>query len=260
MAPRRQAKQPAAETVAAVADGNVTPPKKRKTAAKSAATNEPKQAAKGRSRQAKAGKRESAAAGEPASPPKKSRSRQKNAAVAAKNETKGKSKKRVNKEPEDAAPEDNAVEKTVEKKARGGKAAAAVKKAGIKATATKPKAKSPAARKPRIKTTIESGAGNSGKQNAVSKSPAKRTTRRMRAAVVESDAPAQPAAKASRKRKNVQDTNEAIPEVESTKEEDEQEEEEEKENEAKVAGKKSRRPKKIETDDARKSLLKFPFR
>jgi len=131
----------------------------------------------------------------------------------------------------------DAHEEIVEKMARGGKAA--MKKAEIKVT--KSKAKVPAARKRNTRTTVENNAENSKKKNVVDERPVKRTTRRMKA-IEESDVPIQPAAKVSRKRKNIEDTNEAIIEAGIV----EKEEKEEEEKETKVDGKKLRgKPKKI---------------
>lgn len=256
MARRRQAKQPATESVVvASADGNVTPPKKRKTAVakpaaaepaavEPAAADEPRQI---RSRQAKAAKRENEAVSEPASPPKKSRAKPKSAVADAKNDAKSRPKRQTKKESENAAMKDDAAEEVVEKKTRGGKA---TEKAGMKATMVKPKAKVPVARKQ--KTTVENG---DPEKNVVDEGPTKRTTRRAKAVEEGADAPVQPPVRAApRKRKNAPDAK-VIREAQVAKDEEEEE------NEAKVAeaSKQSRtRAKKVETD-TREFLLKFPF-
>jgi len=243
MARRRQAKQAAAESVVAAADGSVTPLKKRKTAVKSVTADEPKQT-KNRSRQAKATKQDNEVASEPASSPKKSRSRQRNATdtitatTIAKTGTKSKSKKQIDKESEETTIESN-NEKVVEKKTRSGKATAVVKKAGKKVTETKSKAKIPIVRK---QTRIKD----------VENSPVQRSRRAK--IVEENDVPAQPIVKVSRKRKNVEDANEAIAEIQIIKENEEEIEE----NEAKASKKLRGKQKKIEISNARK-FLEFVF-
>lgn len=256
MAPRKQTKQAATESVVAAADGNVTPPKKRKMPAKPA--DEPRQA-KGRSRQAN--KQEDEVAGELASSPKKLRSRQNKQPAAGatttavvKNDTKSKPKKKTNKEPENAEVDNHASEEVAEKRTRGGKTVATAKKAGTKVAAVKPKAKVPVTRKQKTPATDEDSAVDSGKKNVAAKSPAKRTTRQVKA-VKENDAPTQSTAKVSRKRKNVED--EAVTEAQTLKEKEKEEEEEDDENKIKASKKPRGRAKKM--DDTRKFLLIFPF-
>ncbi|EGI64037.1 PREDICTED: neurofilament heavy polypeptide-like [Acromyrmex echinatior] len=204
-------------------------------AIKSATADEPKQT-KNRDRQAKASKEDNEVVSEPASSPKKSRSRQRNVAdtttatTTAKTGTKSKSKEQINKEPEEMTVESN-NEEVVEKKTRSGKTAAVVKKAGKKATETKSKTKVPIVRK-------------QTKTKDVENSPVQRPRRAK--IVEENDAPAQPIAKVSRKRKNVEDTNEAIAEIQTIKENEEEVEE----NEAKASKKLRGRQKKMETSNA----------
>ncbi|KYN20442.1 hypothetical protein ALC57_07347, partial [Trachymyrmex cornetzi] len=188
------------------------------------------------SRQAKVTKQDNEAASEPASSPKKLRSRQRNAAdtttatTTTKTGTKSKSKKQIDKEPEETTVESN-NEEVVEKKTRSGKAVAVVKKAGKKVTETKSKAKVPIVRKQTRAKDVEN-------------IPVQRPRRAKM--VEENDAPAQAIAKVSRKRKNVEDANEAIAVVQTI---DENEEEVE-ENETKASKKLRGRQKKMETFDA----------
>lgn len=158
MAPRKQAKQAAAENIIelAAADGNVTPPKKRKVAAKSTA---PKQAKT--TRQVKA--QEAATVFSP----KNLRSRQK--AVAPKNVAGDKS----NKQKEEKKTDDNTGEQVAKKTRGGGKSA--VKKAGTKTATAKPKAKAPIEKNKDQKNSVE----NIG--NGISDENPKRATRRGKA-------------------------------------------------------------------------------
>ncbi|XP_012525094.1 uncharacterized protein LOC105830363 [Monomorium pharaonis] len=178
MAPRRQIKQPAAT------DGK------------------PRQ---GRSRQVKASKRENevAASDELTNPPKKSRGRQKNVATSpvagttAKNkDARSKSKNQAEKEPEDVVVISSASEnEIIEKKTRGRKNA---EKAGNKVA----KDNTPVARKPKI-TMVENYDRDPG-ESTVGEGSTKRSTRRTKKTVDESDATTQPiSVKAvSKKRKN----------------------------------------------------------
>lgn len=206
MARRRQAKQAAAESTQAAADGDVTPPKKRKAAAKSTA---PKPAKSALPRQVRQVKEQEAAT---AFSPKNLRSRLKD--VAAKNETESKSKTFVNKQKEEKTLEDNNTgEQVVEKKTRGGGKSAVTKKAGTKTTTAKPKAKASVVKKK--KDNVENGnvedieSGNVSEEN-----PPKRTTRRGKTADEEENVrPAKVRTiKRPRKRKTTEET-EAIAEA-----------------------------------------------
>ncbi|KYM95108.1 PREDICTED: probable replication factor C subunit 1 [Cyphomyrmex costatus] len=244
MARRRQAKQAATESVVTAADGNVTPPKRRRVAAKSPTADESKQI-KGRSRQAKADEQNNEVASKSAG---KSRSRQRNVTdaiattAAAKTSTKSKSKKQIDKEPEKTTTENDNKE-VAEKRTRGSKAAAAVKKAGKKVTVTKSKAKVPAARK----QTRTKDAGNSaedleGKNTDNKNRSIKRPRQRPVKTVEENNVSVQPTTKVPRKRRNVEDTNKAISEAQTTVEEGEEEK-----DEAKTSKKLRDRQRKIET-------------
>nr|XP_012234225.1 PREDICTED: neurofilament medium polypeptide-like [Linepithema humile] len=210
MAPRKQAKQPAAETVVAAADGNTTPPKKRKIAAKSVA-EKPKPVKTGSRATA-----EKPVVDESAISPKKLRSKTKNTVE---------------------------VPETGRKKARG---KPTTKKAG---TSKKPAATKSRAKKPQDEAAVENGdkdfeKGDTGKENSAKRSPLRRGK-----AVEKSDVPAA-ASKAkstakSRKRKNPEDANNAVTEAESAQivEKDEETEPET------VANKKNRsKSKKVETE------------
>lgn len=182
MAPRKQAKQAAAESIqVAAADGNVTP-KKSKVAAKSTTPKQAKTAAPRQVRQVKA--QEAATVFSP----KNLRSRQKN--VAPKNDAEDKSKKIfVNKEKEEKKTvEDDNTGKQVEKKPRGGSKSAVMKKAGTKTVTAKPKAKTPVVKKK--KDQVGNGAGNIGNGIVSDENPPKRATRRGKAADEENVAPA----------------------------------------------------------------------
>jgi len=207
MAPRKQAKQAAAEsTQVAAADGNVTPPKKRKAAAKS---TPPKQAKTAPPRQVRQVKEQEAAT---VFSPKNLRSRQKD--VAPKNDAENKSKKMfVNKQKEEEKTvEDDNTGEQVEKKTRGGGKSAVTKKAGTKTATAKPKAKAPVVKKK--KDQVENGAGDVENGTVSDENPPKRTTRRGKAADEENVAPAATRVrviKKPRKRKTAE--TEAIAEV-----------------------------------------------
>lgn len=261
MAPRRQAKQPATETVVAAADGNVTPPKKRKIATKPV-TDKPKPVRTMASRAAKEkhnNNNNDVAVDEFAVPPKKSRGKTKTAAEAPKSTAIAKTKtKKVNKQAEAAV--DNNMDEEVteqqekkqiaEKKTRGKPAA---KKAG---TSKKPAATKSRVKKPQDEVVIENGSEDlekdTGKKNA-----AKKTRRGGKAVedVEKNDAPAaskaKPAAK-SRKRKPAEDAEkDVIAEAEVAVNVEKME---------MVLNKKSGgKSKKVETEtsDARKPLLKL---
>lgn len=216
MAPRRQAKQPAAETVAATAGGDVTPPKKRKITAKPLA--EKPKPARPRVRAAKHNNNNDVATDEVSFSPKKLRTRMnKTVAEVPKNPTGAKSRARkANKQAETAmdtdeeiAEQQEVVEKkqVVEKKSR---AKPAAKKAG---TSKKPAAAKSRAKKSQDDVAIENGAEEFEKGNT---NKEKRTTRRKKVAEIpeEQDVPAatgkaQPAAR-SRKRKALENANDAI--------------------------------------------------
>lgn len=241
MAPRKQTKQAAAESTVAAADGNVTPPKKRKTVARSTVAEAPKQA---KSKAAAAAPRHTKQAKKlleeelaPVFSPKKLRSRDKNVVAAAvttknaapKTDTRTKSKKVfVNKQQREKADEEVVEQQVAEKKTRGKSA----KKAG-----TKPKAKAPVARK--RKSEVEE---NEDVENAevVGEEipPVRRTTRRGKTVDEENVAPAATRAQRPRKRAETK----MLAEADDTPEE--------KENDAEMiaAGKKPReRTKKTDT-------------
>lgn len=200
MAPRKQTKQAAAESIQAAADGNVTPPKKRKTAAKSTVTAVPKQAKAAVPRQVRQVKERETAT---AFSPKELRSRQKD---VPKNDTENKSKMFVNKwKEEKTAIEDNDTdEQIVGKKTRGGGKSAVTKKAGTKTTTSKPKVKALVIKKQK---EVGDSAGDIENDTGSEKNPSKRTTRRERAADGENVAPATTkvrSIKRPRKRKNAE--------------------------------------------------------
>lgn len=249
----------------AAANGNATPPKKRKLATKTD-TEKPKPAKTG-SRSAKTDKHNNKVADEFVISPKKLRSRTKNVVVPEIATTKSNTKSRTKKVTKQAevAEDNNADEKVteqqeiienkqvVEKKARG--KPATTKKAGTskKSAATKSRAK-----KPQDEPTVENGDENSEKDDTGEENSVKRPPLRRGKAVDKSDVPAA-ASKAksakSRKRKNPEDANDAVAEAESA-----QNVEKDEETEETVANKKIRgKPKKVETEtsDARKPPLKL---
>lgn len=206
MAPRKQTKQAAESVAVADANGDATPPKKRKIAVTAAAkviAEEPKQA-RGGLRRAKAEKHEAdekQAITNEASPPKKARlARNRN--VAASPKASGRTGRKINK-PAEVTENNNAREQVVEKKAARAKNGAMTKKAGTKEqAATKMKAKASPAKRQR-----NDAGGDTRRKNAVARPPAKKT--RAKTVEKESVAPAaRTAAKAPKKRKSPEHVNE----------------------------------------------------
>lgn len=206
MAPRKQTK--AAESIVADANGDASPSRKRKIAAKPV-TEESKQVRTGL-RRAKAEKAEINDVVIDASPPKKARGgKSKTAEPKPATETKSGKSNKVAKTEETI--NNNAHEKapkqTTEKRARATKTAGAMaKKAGTKEQpATKSKAKE-STRKPKNNTAAtENGAGG----NAAEMDVAATSTKRTRGKVMEKEnampARTATAAKAPKKRKNVEE-------------------------------------------------------
>lgn len=203
MAPRRQVKQAAAESTLAAADGNVTPPKKRKTAARSSET--PKEAkSKAAPRQTRRAKALQEAA--VVLTPKNLRSRNNANVVVAgttknpvpKTDAASKTKTRVSKRQKEKTTmgNDDVNEEVVEEKMRG----KSVKKAG-----TKPKtAKAPVARKRRGEIVDEvEGLAENGEVVVEENPPVvKRATRRGKAVEEENVAPVTMKIRAEKDRKS----------------------------------------------------------